>query len=183
MNHCFTCFKQIFKIFTQSSLVFKPRKGSLYNPSFVNNLEAGLIVGSHYDFNNVTKNSIRPLYQLSAISAICKNNFQAYKIFFQPSQNQFYSFRVMNIGCMNYNGQNKTERINYHMTFTAIDFLVTIYASYAASARSFNRLTIGYASTWRRFFSKLCANIFTKHRIDMFYHIGVPPFGKIVINQ
>ena len=124
-DHGFAAFGQRFIVFGESSIFAEPGERAFDNPSFRQNHESTDCVTLD-DLDESAMPPANPVHKLSGISLIGKNQSQSTKAGPQLLNDQSATVAVLNVGWMDYQCHDQTQRVYDQMPLAALDFLARV---------------------------------------------------------
>ena len=148
VDHGFASVGLPFVVATESPITSQPTEGTLYDPPSRKHLE-GMKLGSFYDLEHATADSLGPVHQHTRIATVGPDMFDAIACPLAQSQGQqlFGSIPILNIGGQHHHRDDQPDRIDQDMTFAPIDFLAGIVTPLVADLGAFDALTVDDTST------------------------------------
>ena len=124
-DHRLTAAGQSFIVFRQSAVLAQPGKRALDDPSFGQHDESTR-QRTFDDLDEAPVPAARPIDEPAGVTAICKDQLQAAETGSQLSNQQLTAVAVLNIGRMNNQGDDQTDRVDDQMTLATQDFLARV---------------------------------------------------------
>ncbi len=126
----FTTLNQRFIVFGESSILAKPGKRSLNNPSLWEN-DKIVRLRAFDDFDDSAVPADRPIDKLPGITAIGPDDFETSPSRTELPDQQLAAVTVLDVGRVNDQREDQAERVNDDMTLAPLGFLARIVPSVA----------------------------------------------------
>ena len=128
--HGFTALNQRLIVFGKSSILAQPSERSLDNPAFGKD-DKLVRVRTFDDFDDPAVPANRPIHKLSGITAIGPDHFKAPPSRTELLDQQLTTVTVLDVGGVNDQREDQTERVNDDMALAPLGFLARIVPSVA----------------------------------------------------
>ena len=123
---------QGFVVFAVATVTSQPSEGSFHDPPFGQDLEPRRIGAPFDDLQTPAAPQIyNPVQPLPSVAAIGPHQPQPTPTWTQPLQHQPGPSTVLNIGRVNHDHQDQSQRVNDDMSLAPVDFLPRVVAATA----------------------------------------------------
>lgn len=151
-----------FIILSQTPEMNQPREGTLDNPAFGEDMEAGFVSGNDFQPGSLAAKKVaHPGHQLAGISTVGKDHAQPAKDqgFFQ---NQSCPVAILDPCAMNDGNKDQAKSIYQKVALAAYHLLACIIAAFSGLISHFNRLRVEDARSRGFFFPCLARTLSRK---------------------
>lgn len=141
-----------FIIFGQTAITTKPGKGALNHPTLGQDLESRSVAFDDFEGETPAGNQGgRPFEKLAGISSIGEDFAHPAKIE-QGGEQKFRAVAVLHSRAVNDNGKDETEGVYQKVSFSSVDLLASVIATFSGLLSHFNTLAVDDRSAWGFFF-------------------------------
>ena len=159
VNHRFAAFRQRFVVLAQTTIAAEPGKGSLDDPTFGQNLEAGDIVAALDDLQDPVAQFSGPLDQFPGVSSIGPDQLQPGELSDHFGQHQLGPIAILDVGGVYDDGQEQAQGVYDNVPLAALDLLAGVVAACPPFSTVFTDWLsmiaaegLGFRSAWTRTF-------------------------------
>ena len=127
LDHAFTALCQCLVVFRQSAVLSEPREGTLDDPSLRQHDES-VQLRALDDFHRAEEPPASPVHELSRVAAVGKDQSQSVKALAQLGNDKSPAVAVLDVGWMNDQRHDQSERVDEDVPLAARDLLACIEA-------------------------------------------------------
>ena len=128
VDHRFATVRQRLIVFAQSAVLAQPRKRAFDDPTLGQDHELARLAAFD-DLNHTAMGVLGPIKELTAIPAVGPDDFQPREPTGDSSDHRHSPDSVLDVGGMDHDSQDQTERVNEDMSFSARNFLTRVIAA------------------------------------------------------
>lgn len=128
-NHRFAVTDKALVVLRKSSVVIEPTKGAFDDPTFGEEHESLHVIRSFHDLQDTaTTHPFNPEDELSRISSIRPDEGERAEesVLLRVPQDEFGTVSILNVGSMDNEFKDETERINEDMSLASGDLLAPV---------------------------------------------------------
>jgi hypothetical protein len=129
VNYCFAAFRQRLVVLAQPTIAAEPSEGSLDDPAFGQNLEAGHVVAAFDDLQDPVTHFLGPLDQFPGVSSIGPDQLEPRELSDQLGQHQLGPVAVLDMGGMHDDGQKQAQGVYDNVPLAPFDLLAGVVAA------------------------------------------------------
>ena len=142
-----------FIILSQTPVTTQPSEGALDQPAFGQDVETGSDAFDNLDLQAALRDEpLDPVQELAGIAAVGEDLAHPAKVE-QGRQEQLGALTILQGGAVDHDGENQSQSVDQEVSFSSVDLLASVVATFSGLLSHFNALAVDNRSTRGFFFA------------------------------